>query len=126
MKLRSYKPEDAPIIDEIYNRCHGHFALPDLKHCIISAVVEDDNEKIIAFGSFELIPELTLILDTDKPKKDQVRALKDLLIAGDFTASLHGYDMVYAFPDSNSYAEILKKHFGFEDGKPILSKKVGV
>jgi len=124
MKIRAYNSNDAHKIDEIYSRCHGHFALPDLNHCLNLAVVEDDNGEIIAFGAFELIPELTLVLDTDKSKKDQVKALKELLIAGDFVANLHSFSSVYCFPDSTPYAEILKKHFGFENGNPILVKKV--
>jgi|SRR5215510_8061233 len=124
MRIRNYRSSDAQKVDEIYVRCHGHFALPDLRHCINLAVVEDDDQNIVAFGSFELIPELTLVLDTDKPKKDQVKALKELLIAGDFCAGLHGFNEVYAFPDSSPYAEILKKHFNFEDGQPILVKRI--
>lgn len=124
MKIRKYVSSDAEKVDEIYKRCHGHFALPDLNHCLNLAVVEDDKGEVIAFGAFELIPEVTLVLDTDKSKKAQVKALKELLLAGDFCAALNGFDSIYAFPDSTPYSEILKKHFNFQTGNPILVKKV--
>ena len=124
MKIRTYKPEDADKIDEIYNRCHGHFALPDINHCVSMAVVEDDNGEIIAFGAFELIPELTLVLDNHVSKKIQVKALKELLEAGEFIAKINRFKQVNVFPDSTQYADILVKHFGFQPGKPIMTKVV--
>jgi hypothetical protein len=66
-----------------------------------------------------------LILDTDKRKREQVEALKTLLVDGNSIARINKFRVVYAFPDSNKYADVLKKHFGFEDGHPILVKKVG-
>lgn len=124
MKIRTYKPEDAETVDEIYNRCHGHFALPDINHCVSMAIVEDDEGKIIAFGAFELIPELTLVLDNQVSKRDQVKALKELLEAGSFIAKVNRFKQINVFPDSTVYAGILNKHFGFEMGRPIMTKVV--
>lgn len=124
MKIRKYRPSDAEKVDEIYERCHGHFNLPEIDKCLLMAVVENDNGEVIALGAFQVIPELILVLDNHRPKREQVAALKELLIAGDFTAALHGFNKVYAFPDSNKYADVLKKHFGFKDDKPILKKEV--
>jgi hypothetical protein len=124
MKVRKYKSEDAGKIDEIYQRCHGHFNLPDIKHCLSMAVVENDEGEIIALGAIQLILEAILVLDNDRPKREQVMALKELDRAATFTASLNDYSEYYAFPDSSLYSNILQKHFNFEEAEPILIKRI--
>lgn len=123
LEVRRYNPEtDAKAVDEIYERCHGHFNIPWFRHCVELAVVVMD-DSIIAFGAFELIPEVTLILDKDVPKRYQAMALDKLLDAGETVAKLYDYNEIYAFPDTKGYAEILKKHYNFKDCDPILIKR---
>ena len=122
-RIRCYRPGDAAKVDEIYKRCHGHFNLPNIKHCISMAVIEKDDE-VIALGALQLIPEAILVLDKDRPKKEQVFALKELIETAVVMTKLKGFDEFYAFPDSNTYAGILKKHFGFQDGENILIKRI--
>lgn len=124
MKVRRYKSSDAVKVDEIYNRCHGHYNLPDINRCLQMAVVENDEGEIIAFGAIQMLPELVLVLDNDRSKKEQVKALKELMSSGESILRLNGHSDAYAFPDSNTYSDILKKHFGFKDCQPLLIKKV--
>ncbi len=121
IRIRSYKPSDAKIIDEIYERCGYSFNHPDISKCLRMAVIEC-NGKIIALGAFQLAPELILILDNQVSKKAQVEALKQLMTASDFTMSLEGFNAVYASPDSEKFSKILEKHFGFVERDKMLIK----
>lgn len=124
MKIRNYRREDAGKIDEIYQRCGLNHNLPDISKCLGIAVVENDDGQIIALGALQLIPEAIMVLDHNRPKREQVEALKELDRASILTAKLNCYDEYYAFPDSDSYAGVLKKHFGYEDGNHILIKRI--
>jgi hypothetical protein len=122
LNVRRYRPEDAAAVDEIYQRCHGHFALPKLDHCVDTAVVEFDG-KIIAFGALHVLLETTLVLDTDAPQRVKVQALKELIRAALLSAGLNGFDEIYCFPDSNTYSNSLQQHFNFEPAQPLLIRK---
>lgn len=124
MKVRRYRSSDAAKIDDIYTRCHGHFNLPDIDRCLQLAVVENDEGEVIALGVIQFLPEFVLVLDNDRPKREQVVALKELMDAGIKILRMNGYPEGYAFPDSNTYAGVLKKHFNFKDCQPLLIKKV--
>lgn len=86
-------------------------------------IVEKDGE-IIAFGAFQLIPEVIMVADNHRPKREQVEALTELLGIAEMLAKLHDFTEYYAFPDTSKFGDILKKHYGFEDCKPVLIKKV--
>jgi hypothetical protein len=124
MKIRRYLPSDAEVIDNIYQRSDRDFNLPDLQHCLEVVIIENDEGKVIGLGAIQLLPELVLVLDTDRPQKEKVKALKELILAGELVAESHNFTEVYAFPDSNMYAGVLKKHFNFEDCNPLLIKRI--
>lgn len=119
MRCRYYQSVDAAAVDEIFERCHGHFNRPRLTNCADAAVVEN-NGKIIAFGALELIAEATMILDNAIPKKLQVQALSELIKTADVQARIKGFSDVYASPDSNKFSAVLQKHFGFKPCSPFL------
>jgi hypothetical protein len=124
MKIRPYKPSDAAIIDEIYSRSDRNFRLPDLYHCPKLAVIENDEGQVIGLGAIQMLPELVLVIDTDRPNREKVEALKGLMRLGIQLATADGFNEVYAFPDSKSYAGVLQKHFNFEECNPLLIKRI--
>lgn len=124
MKIRRYVPSDASVIDEIYQRSDRDFRLPDLKHCLELVVIENDEGQVIGLGAIQILPELVLVLDIDRPSKEKVTALKELVSTAELVASNYGFSEVYAFPDSKSYAGVLAKHFDFENCNPLMIKRL--
>lgn len=120
MIIRKYKPEDAEAIDEIYDRCHsGTFGQPNLDFVTSAAVVELDG-KIIGSGFIEMIPEITIIIDTDISVRSRYRMLKELLETAKFVGREKNLERFYMFPSSTPYMEELIKHFNFKQCSPIL------
>jgi hypothetical protein len=126
MRIRKYKPEDAAAIDEIYERCHlGTFSRPDLSLVIGAAVVENEDGKIIGFGCLEIILEATMIMDTDIAVKERIDALRALIETGQFAALSKKFERFYVFPSDLHFAEILRKHFKFNNCAPIMCCELG-
>jgi hypothetical protein len=119
MNVRVYRPSDAAKIDEIYNRCHGHFNLPDLDKCIGRAIIEHE-DKIIGFGCLQTLIEAQIIIDNQIPKRLQIHAIRNLFDTAQAVARIKGYNDIYAFPDTTPYSEILKKHFKFRSTGEFL------
>jgi hypothetical protein len=126
MIIRKYKPEDAPVVDEIYERCHkGTFGRPNLSHVLSAAVIEDEG-KVIGFGCIEIIAEAVMILDTDRSVQDRAEMLDQLLNVAKFIARERTFERFYMFPSDEKFIDILVNHFDMTKCSPILSCELPV
>ena len=117
MRFRPLQDKDIGKINEIYEKYHmGHFGIPPI-HNTLCGVVVDDLDVVLGFGMVRLIPEVIMVLDLGRDKKDKCAALKELMQEAVFEISRSDYDSLHAFVQDKSFAEILKKHYGFKTVK---------
>lgn len=120
MIIRKYNPADVEQIQAIYDKHHhGQFGVPNL-HKVISSVVVEHNNKIIAYGALEKILEGMMILDLSLPNKIKLEALSHVIDSGRVAARLNNYERFYSFPRPESFAQLLVKHFEFESCDSIF------
>jgi len=80
---------------------------------ILSDRVIVDGEKLIAYGTVKRFAEAVLVLDKSKSPRKKIESLKKLMNAAVFETRKAGIGELHVFTTDNSFAEILKKHFGF-------------
>lgn len=113
MRLRRTRGSDAARVNEIYQKHHAdHFGV-DNKNVITKGIVERD-DRVVAFGMVRTIAEAIMVLDLDEPTKTKVRSLTYLLEGALFDAAASGFDSLHVFVQDKSFAEILKRHHGFQ------------
>lgn len=80
---------------------------------ILSDRVIVDGKKLIAYGAIKRFSEAVLVLDKSKDARTKVKALKTLLNAAYFETRKAGISELHIFTKNDSFANILRKHFGF-------------
>jgi N-acetylglutamate synthase-like GNAT family acetyltransferase len=80
---------------------------------ILSDRVIIDGEKLIAYGAIKRFTEAVLVLDKSKNVRTKIKALKELLNAAYFETRKVGLTELHVFTKNDSFANILRKHFGF-------------
>lgn len=124
MKIRAYSPEDFKKVSEIYEKYwKGKLEVPDQAGRLVEAVVEDDNGEIITYGMMKLWAEVMMIMDSSKPKRDKVEALRTLMLTAEMTASKQNLEAFHIFTNNESYAEVLQKHFQCERMNLIVLRR---
>lgn len=125
MKIRPIKSDDIEIVKEIHSRC-SDFPFPDLSDPLyVAKAIAEINGKIIALGLQRVTTEGILIMDLDQPRVTRMKAVGALLT----TALQNGhYDEIHTFVTGEitwTYAELLKRKFGFEDvhGIPLVLRR---
>lgn len=117
MITRPFEFKDALKVDEIWRTHHkDNFGLPSLEHSIIQRVVEKSDGTIIAFGYAKLFAEAMLVLDLNEPRTKKVLALQALMLDAIQGCKERNLTQLHAVVNNNpSYANLLKKHYGFKD-----------
>jgi len=123
ISVRPYKEEDEEAVRSLHELS---FPFPDLKNPMyfVKDVIEKDG-KIIALGTARLTCEGIAILDPKLSDEEKTEAIKLLLALALMKCQKFGLYDLHAFlagPHAESFREILKKHFGFEDceGLPLV------
>lgn len=106
------RPKDDDII-EFKRIAASYDHNPLVSSCETAALVEE-NGKIAGFGVTRAIIEA--VFYSDGNSKERTLALRKLLSQALRDADKLGFNQLYVFVDSE-FANILKKHFGFEDAK---------
>lgn len=113
IRFRRTRGEDAKVIGDIYDKHHaGNFGLTP-ENIVTKGVIEKDG-RVIAFGMVRAMSEAIMVLDLDEPTKTRVEALRKLLENAIFDSASSGFDSIHVFVQDNSFAEILKRHHGFQ------------
>lgn len=84
---------------------------------MITGIVTDENDEIIAVGLTRIVNEWKLIVNKDKTPFELARGIKELAKQAIAYGNLHGANEVFATitQGGEHYEKILKKHFGFKD-----------
>jgi hypothetical protein len=126
ISLRSFRPEDVAPIDAIWREHYSdESSLPDRKHMVIDAVVEDEG-KVIAYGQVRLFAEAMFFLDKNAPMRSKTGALQ-LLMSEAFRGADKAGLQLYAFIKDKKFADIIIKHYGFapvEKGELLLREEI--
>lgn len=117
MLYRELQESDKEQIVEIFDRFHKPDFGFSFSDSIISAVVVDDNDKVIGCSLIRPIYESILILDTERPTRDKIETLQLLVTNGMFECAKRGIEQVHAFVQSSGFTKLLKKQFGFQTVK---------
>ncbi len=80
---------------------------------ILSDRVIVDGGQILAYGAVKRFSEAVLVLDKSKSSRKKIEALKNLLNAAYFETRKAGISELHVFTKNDSFANILRKHFGF-------------
>jgi N-acetylglutamate synthase-like GNAT family acetyltransferase len=116
LKLRRYLPSDLEAVSRIWEKHHSQtFSLPALNPSIITGVIVDENDKVVAFGNLKIYAEGVIVMDHDRPKATLGRALKKLMEAAIMGARKFGVSRIHVSTTDPDYSEILRKHYGFSD-----------
>lgn len=120
MRIRRPRKEDSDKIEKIANRYE--FVLPNKFH---SAAVIEENNEVIAFGMIRLILDAIMVVENGS-KRDIVESLNLLMQCAVIDAVNLGHNEVHVFVRDRKFADILKKHFKFEEVEGIsLFLKLG-
>ena len=114
--LRDFKLEDIQPIDEIFRNQPDH-NIPGLKHLIANATITDDNDKVIGYGVVKLFAEGVLLIDKRIRKRDKALAVKLSVEKAICEAKKHGIEQLYFVTGNSSFADVLRKHWGFKNLK---------
>lgn len=107
MNLRRPKVDDIPFIEDIAKNYVNH----PLPQKFVDAAVVEKEDAIVSFGVMRYIMEALLYADgTDR---DKVESLKQLIRQAKTDAFNRNVDSFYVFAQSEEFASILEKHFGF-------------
>ena len=115
-------------LDKLQEWCPKEYPPPDLTsglYCVQKSLLGEDGE-VAGFALLKLTCEAVLVLDPDANELERARMVKVAFekLKSEATEK-YGLDQVHIFilPENNiSYAELLKKHFGFQEttGIPLV------
>lgn len=115
MKIRRFRDEDIPRIDEIWQAHHkDNFGVPNRSTSVVDAVVESDSGKVIAYGQVKLFAEAMLFLDLDASPRERIWAITQLMHEAFRGSEAAGLKDLYAFIKDPDFALLIEKHFHFE------------
>jgi len=119
--VRDYKESDLKAIRSLHERS---FNFPDLSRCHdIIVSVNDDN--ICGAAVVKVASEAIFMINENLPRKTRALTAKELAETGIYRCQKLGFDQLHAFltgQDAHSWANILKKRYGFVDitGIPLV------
>jgi hypothetical protein len=105
--LRRPTVDDLPEIEDLAKK-YSNNPLPN--KFVHAAVIEKD-DNVISFGVIRYIMEA--LLYADGSDRDKVESLKQLIRKAKSDAISAKTDAIYTFAESEEFAAILEKHFGF-------------
>lgn len=111
MRVRGAGARDTDVIDRLYKEYE--FTL-DIAHIESLIVVEDDDGDVIAVGSLVTILEGAFLVDTSRPRRERVEAMKLVMRQADIEAAILKYDSYHSFATNLSIVQILKRKFSFK------------
>lgn len=114
IRFREVQHKDVAKIDEIYQQYHSDSFGITYTSDSIHGVVVDDTDSVIGYGLIRLIPEVIMVLDLGRERKEKILALQELIRTAVFKIEQSDYSSLHAFVQDDNFSEILKKHFGFK------------
>lgn len=114
LKIRRPREADVKRIQEIAAQNNSN-PLPNKFET--AAVVLNDS--LIAFGVNRVHFEALFYLDNTVSKREKVNALKKIMEIGILDAKGSGIEEIHVFAETEQFAEILIKHFGFRRAKGV-------
>lgn len=129
MKVRVLKYSDIPALLKMHEKAGYKFPFPDVASPLIegenpqwnplylSKGVVEENGHILGAGFVKLTSEAMLILDHDSSAHELSRALTEIVLVGEAQTVKHGIGEWHTFVEDSNFANILKKHYGFQDAK---------
>ena len=130
MDIQAYKPhhveEAKRLFEKFYSQDkNGTLTFPDFLsgHLCSFAVLGDDGH-IITAGGVRVIPEACLITDKDRPVRERVRALREVMRIAGFIARDFKFDWLHAVTDDPTWANQMKEN-GFVERGVDLEIHVG-
>ena len=114
-------------IAKIYNEQYlDKFEFPDLSKSIGNFTEKDDSDKVILFGSLQLIPEIVLITDMNSSLRARHKALYSFLDKVENSAKQAGFNQVHIFPEDDKIWQRRLQKDGFKPTKyPAFVKLIG-
>jgi len=114
MRLRDFKMSDAADIDSIFIR-QPELGIPSLKNTADTAVIENGDGKVIAYGVVKLYAEGVLILDHSIRKREKAESVILMVRRAIDVARKSGLENLYVISNDPNYTNCLKKRFGFKN-----------
>ncbi len=115
MVIRPLRREDLERIDEIYRQGHDEsFSLPDMSNTLTSAVVVDDNDKVVGFGVVKVYAEAIMVLDPDQSKMNRIVEMDQLFSEAYRACEEVGLQQLHVFVQDPGLQRLLTKHYGFK------------
>jgi hypothetical protein len=111
---------DAFDINQIWKEHHSQdFSIPSVDGSITNLVVRSDNSSgnIIAFGMVKVLAEAILVMDMNASARNRTQALKVLFMEAFRACRERKIEQMHVSVSDPDFAELLKKHYGFEDCK---------
>ena len=110
MDIRAYKPSDIPeakrIFDKFYAKdAHGSLEFPDMTQNYLCAfTVLGSDGRIVTTGGVRVIPEVTLMTDKERPVRERVQALRQVLSVAGFITRDSNFSWLHAVTDDPTWA----------------------
>jgi len=124
MIIRQVLRSDLERIDEIYRTGHNEsFALPDLQNQITSAVVVDDNDKIVAFGVVKVYAEAVMVVDLNQSKMDRILEMDQLFAEAYRGCEEQGIQQLHVFVQDPKLQRLLERKYGFKPANGVALVK---
>jgi hypothetical protein len=95
------------------NDSHGYD--PDPTHYCTSAIVVDNEGKVIGFGGVKPIFESVIILDNNASSVSKTLTVQKLISTGIMKSEQLGIQDWHAFVSEPNFIKMLKKSFGYKD-----------
>lgn len=128
VRLRSFRQGDVEDVDRIWREHHSSdFSVPNRNNCVIDAVVEDENGKVVAYGQVKMFAEAMLILDLNASQRQKIEAIKLLMLEAFRGTRMAGLEQMYCFIQDPDFAKLIERHFGFDlvdKGKLLFREEV--
>jgi hypothetical protein len=112
MKFRDLIEADIPELAKIQSD-HPDFAALNIKKFVVDGVVTDD-EIVKAYGIVLPLAEAVFLPSQDNTVRETVEALLILLNVAIKSTKKSGISQLHCFIRNPSFAEIMKKHYGFK------------
>lgn len=95
----------------------GSYQLPDPRKTVFNgAVINPDNDSVIAYGSIPLLAEAVIVVDDSCSTRRLMESISLLLEAGK-SKTRGKLDGIHAFIQDPEFSKLLQKHFGFRKCK---------
>lgn len=115
-KLREFRLSDIEGINSIFIK-QPENGVPGFKHMIANSTIEDDYGNIIGYGVVKTFSEGILVLDKSQSKRNRAISVRLSVNRAIEKAKKAGIETLYFLTSNPSFADILRRHWGFKNIK---------